>query len=101
FVEQQRVIYLPVGKRLGTGFAGVGAGLDVPFVHEIGAALSRLPPNAQSESLPPMLSPGSAGVSPASEMICCKSRAGGTPALPRPARPAKKLAPNAEFQQTG
>jgi len=33
FIEQQGVIWLPVGKRLGAGFARVGAGLNIPFVH--------------------------------------------------------------------
>ena len=33
-VEQQRVIRLPVGKRLAAGLAAVGAGLNVPLVHE-------------------------------------------------------------------
>ena len=50
-IEQQRVIDLPVGKRLAARCARVGAGLNVPLVHEIGQALSRPRRNAQSESL--------------------------------------------------
>jgi DNA-binding Lrp family transcriptional regulator len=34
YVQQQRVIRLPVGEGLLTRFAGVGSGLNVPFVHE-------------------------------------------------------------------
>jgi len=42
------VIDLPVGKRLAARLAGMGAGLNVPFVHEFRPALSRLRQNAQS-----------------------------------------------------
>ena len=78
-IEQQRVIDLPVGKRLAARLAGVGAGLNVPFVHEIGRHY-----HACGETRNPKACarPLFLGAPAPRRPVPCEPPAGGTPALP-------------------
>ena len=88
-IEQQRVIDLPVGKRLAARLAGMGAGLNVPIVHEIGRHY-----RARSETRNPKACDLASAASPSWERRrlagpslrrISSQPADGTPALPGPA----------------